>query len=45
MQSEYKDKQEDARSGFKAIFNGHFANLLSKEYFSIQHLTIFFPYE
>ena len=45
MHSEYKEKQEDAKSGFKAIFNGRFANLVSKEYSSRQHLTIFLPYE
>ena len=30
---------------FKAIFSAHFANLVSKEYFSIQHLIIFLLYE
>ena len=30
MHSEYKEKQEDAKSGFQAIFNGRFANLVSK---------------
>ena len=45
MQSEYKEKQEDAKVSFKAIFNVHFANLVSKEYFSIQRLIIFLLYE
>ena len=30
---------------FKAVFNVHFANLVSKEYFSIQRLIIFLLYE
>ena len=29
-------------AGIKAILNVHFANLVSKEYFSIQRLIIFF---
>jgi len=36
MQSKYKEKQEDAKGKLqKAIFNVHFANLVSKKYFSI----------
>ena len=39
MQSEYKEKQEDAKGNkLKAIFNVHFTNLVSKNYFSIQRL-------
>ena len=45
MQSEYKEKQEDAKGSFKAIFNVQFANLVSKEFFSIQRLIIFLLYE
>ena len=30
---------------FKTIFNVHFANLVSKEHFSIQRLIIFLLYE
>ena len=47
MQSEYKEKQEakTLKVSFKAIFHVHFANLVSKEYFSIQRLIIFLLYE
>ena len=31
----------EVKSSFKAIFNVHFANLVSKKYFSIQRLIIF----
>ena len=45
MQLEYKEKQEDAEGKLKAILNVHFANLVSKKYFSIQRLIIFLLYE
>ena len=46
MQSEYKEKQEDAKSKLQSdIQCTHFANLVSKEYFSIQRLIIFLLYE
>ena len=35
----------NAHLSFKAIFNVHFANLVSKDYFSIQRLIIFLLYE
>ena len=41
-------KQEDDKQlkvSFKAIFNVHFANSVSKEYFAIQRLIIFLLYE
>ena len=34
MQSERNERQKDAKVSFKAIFNVHFANLVSKKYFS-----------
>ena len=37
MQSEYKEKQEDAKGKLQSdIQYVHFANLVSKEHFSIQ---------
>ena len=46
MQSEYKEKQEDAKGKLQSDqFNVHFAKLVSKEYFSIQRLIIFLLYE
>ena len=46
MQSEYKEKQEDAKGKLQSdILNVHFANLVSKKYFSIQRLIIFLLYE
>ena len=46
MQSEYKEKQEDAKGKLQSdIQCVHFANLVSKEHFSIQRLTIFSLYE
>ena len=47
MQSGYKEKQEanTLKVSFKAIFHVHFANLVSKEYFSIQRIIIFLLYE
>ena len=45
MQSEYKENKKTLKVSFKAIFNVHFANLVSKEYFSIQRLIIFLLYE
>ena len=46
MQSEYtKANKKTLKVSFKAIFNVHFANLVSKEYFSIQRLIIFSLYE
>ena len=41
MQSRYKEKQEDA----KGKLESDNANLVSKEYFSIQLLIIFLLYE
>ena len=32
MQPERKEKQEDTKVSFRAIFNASFANLVSKEY-------------
>ena len=43
-QNTEKNKKK-LKVSFKAIFNVHFANLESKEYFSIQRLKIFLPYE
>ena len=40
MQLEYKEKQEDAEGKLQSDI--HFANLVSKEYFSIQRLITFF---
>ena len=40
-----KKNKKTLKVSFKAIFNVHFANLVSKEYFSIQRHIIFFPYE
>ena len=40
-----KKNKKTLEVSFKAIFNVHFANLVSKEYFSIQRLIIFLPYE
>ena len=40
-----KKNKETLKVSFKAIFNVHFANLVSKEHFSIQHLIIFLLYE
>ena len=40
-----KKNKETLKVSFKAIFNVHFANLVSKEYFSIQRLIIFLLYE
>ena len=40
-----KKNKEALNVSFKAIFNLHFANLVSKEYFSIQRFIIFVPYE
>ena len=46
MQSKYKEKQEDTKGELqKAIFNVHFANLVSKKYFFIQRLIIFLLHE
>ena len=46
MQSEYKEKQEDAKGKLQSdIQYVHFANLVSKEYFPIQRLIIFLLYE
>ena len=39
-----KKKEKRLKVSFKAIFNVHFANLVSKEYF-IQRLIIFLLYE
>ena len=41
MQSEYKEKlnKKTLKVSFKAIFNVPFANLVSKEYFSIQRMN------
>ena len=36
-----KKNKKTLKVSFKAIFNVHFANLVSKEYFSIQRLIIF----
>ena len=42
MQSEYKEKQLDIKGELQSdIQSVHFANLVSKEYFSIQRLIIF----
>ena len=40
-----KKNKKTLKVSFKATFNVHFANLVSKEYFSIQRLTIFLLYE
>ena len=40
-----KENKRTLKVNFKAIFNVHFANLVSKEYFSIQRLIIFLLYE
>ena len=40
-----KENKKTLKVSFKAIFNVHFANLLSKAYFSIQRLIIFLLYE
>ena len=40
-----KKNKKTLKVSFKAIFNVHFANLVSKEYFSIQRLIIFVLYE
>ena len=40
-----KKNKKTLKVGFKAIFNVHFANLVSKEYFPIQRLIIFLLYE
>ena len=45
MQSEYKEKQEDAKGKLQSDIQCTFANLVSKEYFSIQRLIIFLLYE
>ena len=47
MQSEYKEKQQDAKGKLQSdmYIYVHFANLLSKEHFSIQRLIIFLVYE
>ena len=46
MQSEYKEKQQDAKGKLQSdIQYVHFANLVSKEHFSIQRLIIFLVYE
>ena len=46
MQSEYKEKQEDAKGKLQSdIQYVHFANLVSKEHFPIQGLIIFLLYE
>ena len=45
MQSEYKKKNKKTpKVVFKAIFNVHFANLVSKKYFSIQRLRSSFNF-
>ena len=40
-----KKNNKTLKVNFKAIFNVHFANLVSKEYSSIQSLIIFLLYE
>ena len=46
MQSEYKEKQGQANGKLQSdIQYVHFANLVSKEHFSIQRLIIFLVYE
>ena len=40
-----KKNKKTLKVSFKAIFNVHFANLVSKKYFSIQRLIIFLLYE
>ena len=40
-----KKNKKTLKVSFSAIFNVHFANLVSKEHFSIQHLIIFLLYE
>ena len=40
-----KKNKKTLKVSFKAIFNVHFANLVSKDYFSIQRLIIFLLYE
>ena len=45
MQSEYQEKQLDVKGELQSDIQWHFANLVSKEYFSIQRLVIFLLYE
>ena len=45
MQSEYKEKQDGKGKLQSDIQYVHFANLASKEHFSIQRLIIFLLYE
>ena len=40
-----KKNKKTLKVSLKAIFNAHFANLVSKEYFSIQRLIILLLYE
>ena len=40
-----KKNKKTLKVSFKAIFNVHFANLVSKEHFPIQRLIIFLLYE
>ena len=40
-----KKNKKTLKVNFKAIFNVHFANLVSKEPFSMQRLIIFLLYE
>ena len=40
-----KENKRTLKVSFKAIFNVHFGNLVSKEHFSIQRLIIFLLYE
>ena len=40
-----KENKKTLKVSFKAIFNVHFANLVSKEHFSIQSLIIFLLHE
>ena len=40
-----KKNKKTLKVSLKAIFNVHFANLVSKEYFSIQRLIILLLYE
>ena len=40
-----KKNKKTLKVSFKAIFNINFANLVSKDYFSIQRLIIFLLYE
>ena len=41
----FQSNKKTLNVSFKAIFNVHFDNLVSKEYFSIQRLIIFLLYE